>query len=81
LPPPPIIIITHHHPSSSSEGKLKLYRRVNILVYFCDKDWKEEDEGALQFWDKDLYAKNPPQSITASTHLFAESSRCHKVQV
>jgi len=31
----------------------KLYRRLNILIYF-NKDWKEEYGGDLDIWDKDV---------------------------
>jgi len=33
--------------------KLKLYRRLNIL-FFLNKDWKEEYGGHFELWDKDM---------------------------
>jgi len=33
--------------------KLKLYRRLNLLLYM-NKDWKEEYGGHLELWNKDL---------------------------
>lgn len=33
--------------------KLKLYRRVNVLIYL-NKDWKEEYGGHLELWDKEM---------------------------
>ena len=35
--------------------KLRLKRRLNLLIYF-NKDWKEEWNGHLELWDKDMTA-------------------------
>ena len=34
---------------------IKLYRRVNVLVYLND-DWDDEWEGKLELWDRDMIA-------------------------
>jgi Rps23 Pro-64 3,4-dihydroxylase Tpa1-like proline 4-hydroxylase len=39
------------HLDFNFNGALKLYRRINVLVYLND-DWRQCDEGRLQFWDK-----------------------------
>jgi Rps23 Pro-64 3,4-dihydroxylase Tpa1-like proline 4-hydroxylase len=33
--------------------KLKVYRRINVLIYL-NKDWKEEYGGALELWDGEM---------------------------
>jgi len=33
--------------------KLKLYRKINVLVYL-NKDWKDEYGGHIELWDKDM---------------------------
>lgn len=41
------------HVDFNFNDDLKLFRRVNILIYF-NKDWKREYGGILDFWDKDV---------------------------
>ena len=41
------------HVDFNYDEKKKLYRRLNILIYF-NKDWKEEYGGQLELWDKDV---------------------------
>jgi acetolactate synthase-1/2/3 large subunit len=44
------------HLDFNFSGTLKLYRRMNVLVYL-NKDWTDKDEGRLQFWDKDGFRR------------------------
>lgn len=41
------------HVDFNKHKKLNLDRRINVLIYL-NKDWKEEWDGALQLWDKDM---------------------------
>ncbi|MFQ5632571.1 MAG: 2OG-Fe(II) oxygenase [bacterium] len=36
--------------------KLRLFRRINLLLYL-NKDWKEEYNGHLEFWNRDMEKK------------------------
>lgn len=41
------------HSDFSETTHLKLYRRLNLILYL-NKDWKDEYNGQLELWDKDL---------------------------
>ena len=41
------------HIDFNYDDGLKLYRRINFLLYF-NKEWKEEYGGILDLWDKDV---------------------------
>lgn len=41
------------HADFNFHPKLKLYRRVNVIVYL-NHNWKEEYGGHLELWDKDM---------------------------
>ena len=41
------------HVDFNFNKELKLFRRINILIYF-NKDWKREYGGILDLWDKDV---------------------------
>jgi hypothetical protein len=41
------------HADFNFEPNLKLYRRLNLL-YYLNKEWKEEFGGQLELWDPDL---------------------------
>jgi Rps23 Pro-64 3,4-dihydroxylase Tpa1-like proline 4-hydroxylase len=41
------------HADFNYHGRLKAYRRLNLLFYL-NEDWKTEYEGALELWDKDM---------------------------
>ena len=50
------------HVDFNFNKEMKLFRRVNILIYF-NKDWKPEYGGALDLWDADVkkcYAEITP---------------------
>ena len=48
------------HADFNYSNDLKLYRAVNVLLYL-NKNWKLEDGGNLDLWDKEM--KGPPTSI------------------
>jgi|GEM_PF-168192 len=41
------------HVDSNLHPYLKIYRRVNVLIYLT-RDWQEEYGGHLELWDKDM---------------------------
>ncbi len=41
------------HADFSWNPRIRLYRRINVLLYL-NKDWKDEYNGKLELWDKDL---------------------------
>lgn len=41
------------HADFNWHHKLQAYRRVNALLYLSD-DWKDEWQGAVEFWDRDM---------------------------
>ena len=41
------------HSDFSEVEHLKIYRRINLLLYL-NKDWKDEYNGKLEFWNSDL---------------------------
>ena len=41
------------HADPNSNTKLKLYRRLNVLIYL-NEDWKDEWGGHLEFWTKNM---------------------------
>ncbi len=51
------------HKDFDYHHKLKLYRRVNV-IWFANKEWDEEWNGALELWNKDMtqcVRKIPPR--------------------
>ncbi len=55
---------------------LKLYRRINVLVYL-NKDYKEEYGGALELWDEDMkecYGKIAPTFNRCAIFTTSENS-------
>tara|TARA_B100001059_G_C17797905_1_gene564249 strand:+ start:677 stop:1444 length:768 start_codon:yes stop_codon:yes gene_type:complete len=41
------------HADFNWHENLKVYRRINLLLYL-NKDWKDEYQGNLELWDKDM---------------------------
>ena len=41
------------HADFNHHGKLRLDRRINLIVYL-NKDWKEDYNGHLELWDRDM---------------------------
>lgn len=41
------------HTDFNQLDEINLYRRLNVLL-FLNKDWKEEYNGALEFWSQDM---------------------------